>query len=115
MRDISFSKLKTHIITEAAAAGDRISIEAFKYTGRILGMKLADFIVHTDPEAIFLLGGLTKAGAHIFDPARESMEKHMMPLFKNKNIILQPSGLKDDDAPILGASSLVWKDIENKK
>ena len=112
LRSISFDDLSTRTITEAAAKGDKIAIEAFEYTGRILGMKLSDFVVHTDPEAIFLLGGLSNAGDHLFIPAQENMEKYMMPLFLDRKIQLQPSGLKDDDAPILGASSLVWKYID---
>jgi len=114
LRSISFNDLSTRTISEAADKGDKIAIEAFKYTGRILGMKLADFVVHTDPEAIFLLGGLANAGDHIFNPAQENMEKFMMPLFLDKNIQLLPSGLKDDDAPILGASSLVWKYLDKE-
>lgn len=113
LRSISFEDLSTRTITEAAAKGDKIAIEAFEYTGRILGMKLSDFVVHTDPEAIFLLGGLANAGEHLFTPAQENMERFLMPLFLDKKIQLQPSGLKDDDAPILGASSLVWKYLDN--
>lgn len=113
LRSISFDDLSTRTITEAAENGDKIAIEAFNYTGRILGMKLSDFVVHTDPEAIFLLGGLSKAGDHLFIPAQENMKKFLMPLFLDMNIQLQPSGLKDDDAPILGASSLVWKYLDN--
>ena len=109
LRGVSYDDLSTRFITEAAEKGDLIALEAFKYTGRVLGMKLSDFIVHTDPEAIFLLGGLARAGAYLFEPAQENMEKHLMPLFKGRGIRLEPSGLKDDDAPILGASSLVWK------
>ena len=109
LRTISFADLSTKTITEAAEDGDKLAIKAFEYTGKILGMKLSDFVVHTDPEAIFLLGGLSKAGKHIFNPAQKNMKKYLMPLFQDKNIQLQPSGLKDDDAPILGASSLVWK------
>ncbi len=114
LRSISFDNLSTRSITEAAANGDKIAIEAFKYTGRILGMKLSDFVVHTDPEAIFLLGGLSNAGDHLFIPAQEQMEAHLMPMFRDMKIKLQPSGLKDDDAPILGASSLVWKYLVEK-
>ncbi|MEO9869435.1 ROK family protein [Ekhidna sp.] len=113
LRAISFDDLSTRTISEAAEKGDKIAIEAFKYTGRILGMKLSDFVVHTDPEAIFLLGGLSKAGDHIFTPAQENMEHFLMPMFLDKKIQLLPSGLKDDDAPILGASSLVWKYLDS--
>ena len=115
LRSISYDDLNTRTITEAAAEGDKIAIEAFKYTGRILGMKLSDFIVHTDPEAIFLLGGLSNAGDHLFVPARESIEKYLLPSLLEKKIQLLPSGLEDDDAPILGASSLVWKYLDEKK
>ena len=111
LRSISYEQLSTETITEAAINGDKIAIEAFKYTGRILGMKLSDFVAHTDPEAIFLLGGLSKAGKYLFQPAQESMEKYLMSVFKNKNIQLQSSGLVGDNAPILGSSSLVWKYI----
>lgn len=114
LRSISYDDLSTRTITEAAEKGDKIAIEAFNYTGRILGMKLSDFVVHTDPEAIFLLGGLSKAGDHLFTPAQKNMEKHLMPLFLDKKIQIQPSGLKDDDAPILGASSLVWKYLDKE-
>lgn len=112
LRSVSFDKLSTTAITDAAMEGDKIAIEAFRYTGRILGMKAADFVIHTDPEAIFLLGGLAKAGKYLFEPAQEYMESNLMPLFKDRGIELIPSGLKDDDAPILGASSLVWKYLD---
>lgn len=114
LRSISYDDLSTRTITQAAANGDKIAIEAFNYTGRILGMKLSDFVVHTDPEAIFLLGGLSNAGEHIFTPAQENMEKFLMPMFLDMKIELQPSGLKGDDAPILGASSLAWKYLDSQ-
>lgn len=114
LRSISFNDLSTKMITEAAQHGDKIAIECFKYTGRILGMKLADFVVHTDPEAIFIMGGLSKAGDHFFNPVRENMYNFLMPVFKKFEVKLQPSGLKDDDAPILGASSLVWKYLDKQ-
>ena len=70
-------------------------------------MKLADTVVHTDPEAIFLFGGLAQAGRLIFEPTIYHMEKNLMPLFRGRVKVL-PSGLPNQTAPILGASSLVW-------
>lgn len=109
LRGVSYDDLSTRFITEAAQKGDKIALEAFQYTGRVLGMKVSDFVVHTDPEAIFILGGLANAGDFLLEPAQLHFEKHLMPLFKDKKVLLQRSGLKADDAPILGASSLVWK------
>ena len=114
LRSISFDDLSTRTITDAAADGDLIAIKAFEYTGRVLGMKLSDFVVHTDPEAIFLLGGLAQAGDHLFRPAQEKMEQYLMPLFLDKKTQLQPSGLSASEASILGASSLVWRYINTK-
>ncbi len=113
LRGISFDKLNTKMITEAAVRGDIVALAAFEYTGRILGMKLAETVVHTDPEAIFIFGGLSLAGDLIFKPTIRHMEANLMPLFRGKVKVL-PSGLQNQAAPILGASSLVWNYLDNK-
>lgn len=113
LRGISFDNLNTKMITEYAIRGDDVALAAFEYTGRILGMKLADTVVHTDPEAIFLFGGLSLAGDLIFKPTIRHMEANLMPLFRGKIKVL-PSALQNQAAPILGASSLVWNYLENE-
>ncbi len=114
LRGISFEDLNTKMISEAAHRGDIVAKEAFEYTGRILGMKLADTVVHTDPEAIFLFGGLAQAGELIFNPTLYHMEQNLMPLFRGK-VKLLPSALENQAAGILGASSLVWDFLEKQK
>lgn len=111
LRQIPFDELTAEFITQAAMRKDPIAIAAFEYTGRILGIKLADTMVHTSPEAIFLFGGLVKAGDYIFKPTQEHMEKNMFPVFRNK-LKLLPSGLMDKNAAVLGAAALVWKEFE---
>lgn len=111
LRAISFDNLSTKMITEAAIRGDVVARAAFEYSGRILGMKLAETAVHTDPEAIFLFGGLSLAGDLIFKPTIKHMEANLMPVFRGKIKVL-PSGLQDQAAPILGASSLIWDQME---
>jgi glucokinase len=114
LRGISFEDLNTKMITEAALRGDVVACEAFEYTGRILGMKLAETAVHTDPEAIFLFGGLSMAGDLIFKPTIKHMEANLMPLFRGKIKVL-PSAMQNQAAPILGASSLVWDYLDKLK
>jgi glucokinase len=114
LRGISFEDLNTKMISEAANRGDIVAKEAFEYTGRILGMKLADTVVHTDPQAVFLFGGLAQAGNLIFEPTLHHMEQNLMPLFRGKVKIL-PSAMQNQAAPILGASSLVWDYLEKTK
>ncbi len=111
LADKSFKELDSKIIFEAAQKGDKIALEVFEKTGAWLGQGLADTVHHLSPEAIFLFGGPTAAGDLIFNPTKEAMEKHLLPIFKNKIKIL-PSKLKSGDAAIVGASALVWKEIE---
>ena len=110
LRTVSFEDLSAKMIDKAARDGDIIAKEAFDYTGDILGLKLADAVAHTSPEAIFLFGGLAQAGELIFEPVVHYMEEHMLNIYKNKVKVL-PSELPPGDAAILGSSALVWKEL----
>jgi len=112
LADKAFNQLDSKMIYEAAEKGDKIALEVFEITGNYLGQGLADTVHHLSPEAIFLFGGPVAAGELIFDPTRKSMEKHLLPIFKNK-IKLLPSLLKPGDADIVGASALAWKEMEH--
>lgn len=114
LADKSFNELDSKMIFDAAEKGDKVATEVFEMTGKWLGQGLADTVHHLSPEAIFLFGGPTAAGDYIFKPTKESMESHLLPIFKNKIKIL-PSQLKTGDAAILGASALVYKEIEKLK
>ncbi len=113
-RDISFNDLTAEMITKAALNGDPLAIEAFEYTGMLLGQALADAVTITSPEAIFLFGGLAKAGKYLFEPTKKYMEMHMLANFRNK-VKLLPSGIDGKNAAILGASALVWESIGNRE
>ena len=110
LRDISFSKLTAKEISEAASCGDKIAINAFKYTGKILGEAIADTVAILSPEAIVIFGGLAQAGDQILEPTKKHMELNLLNNFKGK-IKLITSGLKEGDAAILGASALIWGEI----
>ncbi|GAB4412107.1 MAG: ROK family protein [Bacteroidia bacterium] len=97
-------------VFEAAEAGDPIAIRAFEYTGKILGEALSDLVAYTSPEAIFMFGGVAKAGHWILEPTKRHMEANLLNIYQNKVKII-PSHLPESDAAILGASSLVWKEI----
>lgn len=114
LREISFNNLTTKMIAEAANRGDVVAKDAFEYTGQVLGAKLADTVAHTDPEAIFLFGGLSLAGDLIFEPTRKHLEETLMPIYRGKVQVL-PSGLQNQSAPILGASSLVIDYLNSRR
>jgi len=108
LRNIPIDKIDSKAVFEAATAGDEVAKEVFEYTGRILGISLANFVMFSSPEAIILFGGLTKAGDLILKPTREHMEANLIEVFQNKIKILV-SHLKDSDAALLGASALMWE------
>ena len=108
LRDVPAAKITSKTVYEAAIRGDKLAKEIFDFTGQILGLALANFVMFSSPEAIILFGGLTKAGDMILQPTRESMEANVIKVFQNKVKILV-SHLKESDAAILGASALVWE------
>jgi glucokinase len=112
LSEVTFNELEPKMIFDAAEAGDKTAKEVFEITGQHLGMGLADTIHHLSPEAIFLFGGITAAGDHIFKPTIESMNKHLLPIFSKRNVQVLPSELPMGDAAIVGASALVWKELE---
>ena len=108
LRNYTINKLTSEAVFDCAMQGDNIANEIFEFTGQILGESLANFIMFSSPEAIVLFGGLTKAGDLLLKPTRKAMEANLLPIFQNK-VKLLFSELKEADAAILGASSLVWE------
>ena len=107
LRAFPKEEIDSRIVFECAMKGDEIANEVYRYTGEILGMSLANFVMFSSPEAIILFGGLTRSGDLILKPTREHMESNLIQVFQNKVKILV-SHLKESDAAILGASALVW-------
>jgi len=107
LRKFSFEELDAKMIHDAALKGDKIALAAFEHTGMMLGFKLADVAAHTNPEAIFLFGGLALARDLIFEPTRRYMEENLLFIYRGKVKLLE-SKLSTQNAAVLGASSLVW-------
>lgn len=112
-RNVTYNDLTAEMITQAALNGDPLAIEAYEYTGTMLGQALADAVTITSPEAIILFGGLAKAGKYIFEPTKRSMEANILRNFQNKVKIL-PSGIDGRNAAVLGASALIWQQREKQ-
>lgn len=108
LRDVPPKRIDSKKVYDAAIQGDKLAQEVFDFTGQILGLALANFVMFSSPEAIILFGGLTKAGELILKPTRENMETNLLKVFQNKVKILV-SHLREADAAILGASALVWE------
>ncbi|MEL7339279.1 MAG: ROK family protein [Bacteroidota bacterium] len=112
LRHILPEDLTPKHIFEAAEAGDEVAQRAFDYTGKVLGEALSNAVAITSPKAIFLFGGVARAGKWIIEPTKRYMEESLLPIFRGKVDII-PSKLPGSEAAILGASALVWKEKEN--
>ena len=108
LRNVPVDQMDSLKVFEAAVQGDELAKKIFEFTGEILGLALANFVMFSSPEAIILFGGLTKAGDLILKPTRENMEANVIQVFQNKVKILV-SHLREADAAILGASALAWE------
>lgn len=110
IRNIPFNNLSSKDIYEFALKGDKIALEAFDITAKILAKSLADVIAITSPEAIFLFGGLSNSEEFLLTPLRKYVENYLLKVFQNKVKIVK-SELIDKNAAILGAASLIWNEI----
>jgi len=108
LRELNPDDITSKEVYDAAIKGDKIALEVFEDTGKMLGEAFADFIAFSSPEAIILFGGLTKAGNLILDPIKKAMEENVMQVFSGKTKLFF-SGLKESDAAVLGASALGWE------
>jgi glucokinase len=111
LRGLASSALTSKKIAEAAVKGDQIALEAFDYTAEMLAFGIINAVVFSSPEAIFLFGGLTRAGDLLFNPIRKYVDQNIQPVFKGTVKIL-PSGIAENNAAVLGAAALAWKELK---
>lgn len=112
LRSYSFNELTSEIIHLAALNGDAIAKEVFERTGKILGLALANASTVTFPQVIFLFGGLAKAGDMLLEPTKRSFEENLLINYKGK-IDIRFSELNNNNATILGASSMIWAEFRS--
>lgn len=110
-RDMKSSEITSRRVAEAAAAGDVIAAGALDQTARMIAFGIANSVIFSSPEAIFLFGGLAQAGDALLVPVRKYADEMVLPVFKGTFSIL-PSGLPEARAAVLGASALIWKGIK---
>ena len=112
LRDLNPGEITSEMIAAAAGNGDPIAREAFMVTAEKLAIALINSIVFSSPEAIFLFGGLAKAGRILTDPVTAFVDDRIPPAFRNTYKIV-PSALHEADAAILGSAALALKKLEN--
>lgn len=108
LRDLVADEITSYDVFKAAEKSDKLALDIFNYTGRILGTACADFATFCSPEAFVFFGGLTKAGEYLMQPLRKAYEENILFLYKNEAKLLI-SALNGSEAAVLGASALGWE------
>jgi glucokinase len=111
LRDIPPSQLNSKKIAEAAAKNDPVALEAMDYTAEMIAFGIANAVGFSSPEAVFLFGGLAKAGEVLFAPIREYVNQMVMPIYRGTVQILA-SGIQESNAAVLGAAALAWNELK---
>ena len=111
LRKISPELLTSINIAKAVHEKDLIASMSFDFTAKILALALANLTAITSPEAIFITGGLAKAGDILFNPLHKYYDEFVMQLFKGKTKIL-PSQLQGENTGMLGAAALAFGEFE---
>lgn len=111
LREIPPSQLSSKKIAEAAAKNDPVALEAMDYTAEMIAFGIANAVGFSSPEAVFLFGGLAKAGEVLFAPIREYVNQMVMPIYRGTVQILA-SGIPESNAAVLGAAALAWNELK---
>ena len=111
LREIPPSHLSSKKIAEAAAKNDPVALEAMDYTAEMIAFGIANAVGFSSPEAVFLFGGLAKAGEVLFAPVREYVNQMVMPIYRDTVQILA-SGIPESNAAVLGAAALAWNELK---
>ena len=111
LRDLPPSGLTSKMIVEEAVKGDMIALEAINYTAEMLALGIINAITFSSPQAVFLFGGLVKAGELLLAPVRNYVDQNVMPIFRGSVKIL-PSGISESNAAVLGAAALAWNELK---
>ncbi len=111
LKEFPPEEVTARLIYDAAKNGDKLANTTFEITGKILGEALANAVAYLDPEVIILSEGLAMAGDLLLTPTKINMEKNLLNIYKGKVEVLL-SGLTKGNAAILGASALIWHEIQ---
>jgi glucokinase len=69
------SRITAKTVYDALLQGDRHASEVMLETARILGAGVANIVNSFNPEVVVIVGGVTRAGEHLFGPLRAEVRR----------------------------------------
>jgi len=98
-------KLTAREISEAAAQGDALSIQALARAGKYIGEALAIFVHLFNPSVVIFGGGVSFSGNFLLDSVKESLEQNVMDKSYIQGLVIANAALGDNSG-LMGALAL---------
>lgn len=92
-------RVTAEMVVEAAQGGDPEARELMKREGMLAGVGVVNCIHSFNPQLVVLGGGVSNAGALLFDPVRATVQERIMPAYKGTFEIVQ-AGLGGDSGAL---------------
>jgi glucokinase len=97
--------LRGPMITQAARAGDPLSVELIADVGRWLGVGLAGMTAAFDPGCLIIGGGVSEAGDLLIEPTRRAFSRSLTGRGHRTEPVIVPAAL-GPDAGVIGAADM---------
>ncbi len=95
-------------VHEALTREDRFAGEVMRDTARYLGVGIANLVNLLNPEMVVVVGGVTRANRHLFDPLREEVRTRAFPSAVDACQIVP--GALPETAGVIGAAGVFLTD-----
>ncbi len=95
-------------VDEAAEAGDALAIEVLEETGHYVGLGIATMVNVFNPEVVVLGGKISQSRTLFQNAIRTARASAIGSIFASAKIVRAELG---DDAGIMGAAELAWREV----
>jgi glucokinase len=104
-KSILSGKPDAKAISQAAKDGDKLAKETFERAGHYLGLALSNYLAIFNPSIVIFGGGVTQAGALLFDPMNKALRETVLSEHYLEDLIITKAAL-GDNAGLYGALAL---------
>jgi glucokinase len=112
LSQLNGSKITAHEVAAAARQGDRLALDIFNRSGRLLGFAVANLVSLFDPEIVVLGGGMAAVADLYLESLQKAMFERAQPLAAKKvKIAVSKLG---DMANLLGCARLGWESAKER-
>jgi glucokinase len=110
LRDMSnnlIDMVDARMVGQAALQGDNLAVSIVQRAGYIIGLGIVSLLHVFNPQVVVIGGGVTNVGDLLFDPIKETVQKHALDRAYWENLQIVHSAISED-VSLLGAAALAF-------